>query len=395
MLCLDSPVYFLKPALTFTFIFDREHLKSPVAFPVDRDGVFVWELEARFHLSDLTGFCTIKVFSISLINPVDTFMGSIILPVRSFFPTEKRCKSAVYRLYPTSNGLPGHRKSQGTGLDKSSYRSDLELTMTHEIRLQGVDQRLVWPYYLSNRRFAYQSVEDKTKRINTLSIPQELLESLNQLKRNIARTEAVLDQLYCSPPARAVRHLRSWQSPGLTIATVLTLLAAAKWLPPYQLPFAMFWVVLVSSFSMDQSHYSDDWVVFNEDIKDDPDMELSVVQRLAKLIKVFNRAGKAIDVTACVLEKSTNVLNGSDPHVTHIFFMFYFAICSAMAFSLWLCQVLGVSLIGVVLAAIVSIPIPQSGGLLKLALALFDRIPSHDDLARVWMVEQQTIQQLE
>jgi hypothetical protein len=91
------------------------------------------------------------------------------------------------------------------------------------------------------------------------------------------------------------------------------------------------------------------------------------------------------------LEKSTNVLNSSDEKVTLIFFMVLFIACSLWAAALWLSELVGMSLYGIAAAALISVPIPHNRKILGLLLPIFDRIPSHDDLAKMWMTEQQVV----
>mmetsp|Transcript_13609 Transcript_13609/g.38635 ORF Transcript_13609/g.38635 Transcript_13609/m.38635 type:complete len:497 (+) Transcript_13609:89-1579(+) len=382
----------------FELTVENETLRSPVAFN-QGNGVFVWEFEGRFPITDLTGTFCVKLYTSSMLKPKDQHLGTVIVP---FFALLDRgaltSRTAVYAPFPSHTGVPGHRRATGTGLDRDDFNDGMHLTVRHELCLDG-PKRLLWPLYLKNRRFmpSYARRENPRDRIQTLSVPQELLASVSELKRNGARIQAALTEILNSLPMLVLVYLRSWQSPWLTGSVCLAAIIAAKWLPSWAVPLVLFvFLLAMCVLSKKTNHENANWVVWNQDIDSDSDDKLSTVQRLARLVINFDRAARLIGVIATLLEKAVNAWNFSDPIATVIMLQLLFAGCVGASISIYVCHdLLGVSFYGPVIVALLLVPIPTDHGIFsaikRVALAFFDRLPSHDDLGRIWMAKQQTV----
>jgi hypothetical protein len=373
----------------FELSVENERLKSPVAFV--RDGKAVWELEGRFPVTDLTGHLRIRVKSVSLLAAKDAHLGSVLIPLRNL-----RAGTTVYMPYPLTRartGVPGHRRAMGSGLDHDKFDSSLALTVRHELFLLG-PRKLRWPLYLRNRRFAWLDAP-KENRVLAIDVPKELLASLSEVKRNAARIDAAVSEIFDSLPVLLLLHLRSWRSPATSAAACAAVLAAAKFMPLWAFPLAaVCCVATMCLLSKKTRHENANWRVWNDEIDEDPDQGLHTVQKLAKLAQGFDRGAKVAGIAATLLEKSVNCWNFSDATATQILLQSMFAAAALTAAGLQICALLGINPFGP-LCLLLIVPVPTHKGIFRdlrlKALCLLDTIPSHDDLGRAWLLKQQTI----
>eukprot|EP00516_Mucochytrium_quahogii_P006515 CAMPEP_0203751622 /NCGR_PEP_ID=MMETSP0098-20131031/5666_1 /ASSEMBLY_ACC=CAM_ASM_000208 /TAXON_ID=96639 /ORGANISM=" , Strain NY0313808BC1" /LENGTH=465 /DNA_ID=CAMNT_0050641427 /DNA_START=82 /DNA_END=1476 /DNA_ORIENTATION=+ len=381
------------PKAYFKIEVEGESLNGPVAF---RKGglALVWEISATFDLTDISSTIRIVVYSSNLVA-ADKCLGCVEIPLDL---SGKRL-TAAYHLYPPSSSkgthliVPGEHTAMGTALDRELFDDTLLLTVSHQLELP--EGALVWPLYFRNRRFGFENNafpdfgQDTPSQLSINNVP-DILDSVTKARRNMARVKSSFVNIGSSLPVALWQHLRSWEYPAHTLTAIIGIVVCDLYMPRWTLPIMCFGLLLLLSILSTRKTPHASWVVWNEDIKDDPDIDKTQLEKLTKAVQNIENVAKVLDIVATTLEKIVNTFNFSDPIATGIvLYLIFFGLVlpTAMIFS-WI----SLGTVAVVMIACIVHGMFGPATVLDKLVPIFDRIPCNNDLGQRWINKQQTVQ---
>jgi len=375
-----------KGRMYFNILHENEVIRSPTAF--HSNGGFEWELSASLPVTDITSVVTVVLYSSKLLS-VDSIVGAVKIPFFRFLRDQNDATKAelVFQVYPIKRGGagPGQRKVSGTGFKKNKFDPENLLHVSMEFH----GDQLPWVYYFENVPIAHPIARDDDALSSTMfGEGKELLKVTTDIKKNVQRLENGFLRVLNNPGVLLIMHVRSGENWVHASCSCIAVVLVSRILPVW---FIMaFYVVLCSYWSW-PPYWNNSWVVFNEDITDDPEKDLNQIQKVAKVAGIIADINSKVEMAASTFEKVLNAFDFSaDPIVASLSLQILFIVSLLAVSVIHLLTMIDIPIQSIV-AFLILVPLPRipDTGVPRKIVNFLNRIPNDDDLGILWLAKQQ------